>query len=556
MRTFLFGLGLCLLITACHKVNQYYALVDGQPWMYATYPTTYYVGDTMTLVGKMFIGHGGVLQVGAVQPSFLSVTSAPVGGTGPGDSTQSASFLITKEMGVGKNIPVSLTVNGITIQTPAITILQLSGVLGRTDTTLWVDQIVSWQPTNLADYQSLNIPLIVGSSVSSNGSIYFDNPWGIFSVIGGVVQPVLSAGSQLSDQNGPFTINKILGSAISFDGNTMAFSAAVSDNADTVNNYVFRLCTINIGSKSITTLNRTLEPLAAPAQAGTPGAFTGPVAQLNLVAAAIHTDVNGNWYFANIYEVPNPGNNMGSWYSNISDNPQNRQDGLELDNTCELGVDGNIRSIFSAAPLYASLPKVFKTPGYPTVYPGSTLVSPDGSTAYAPMSQDVSGFFYIGEYDLNKQVMLSAPSAGANFKFISYDTSSVTGATSTFVPYLNSVNFPNSFGVGEPNQLVALSNGYVLSNLGLSTLFAFNDLNQTFYCYAGTEQGILDGAPAVQNQTVGAAKYVNFALNGNFTYFNGVDAQGTVYYYTAPGSSYGSPVLGGPITFYKLYSKK
>jgi hypothetical protein len=550
MRTFLFGLGLCLLITACHKVNQYYNLVDGQPWMYATYPTTYYVGDTMTMTGKMFIGKGGVLQVGAVQPSFLSVISSPVGGgTGPGDSAQTVSFLITKEMGIGKNIPVSLTVNGITVQTPAITILQLSGVLGRTDTTLWVDQITSWQPTNLSDYQNQNIPLIIGSSVSSNGNIYFDNPLGVFSVIGGAVQPVLSVRSVLSDKNGPFTVNKVLGSAISFDGNTLAFSAAVSDNSDTVNNYVFRLCTMDIGSKTITTLNRTLELRGIPSQAGSPGPYTGPAANLNLVAAAIQTDVNGNWYFSNIYAVPYTGYDMGSWYSTVTDNPS-RGGQNELDNICELGVNGNIKSLFRMN--FPQPAQIFTAPGYPIVEINSTLISQDGSTAYIHSSLDqILYFFNVADYSLNDQALLSAPSALANYKFISYDTSAATGVASSFVQYgLNYYIYP-----GQPDQMLALPNGYVLINNGLSSLYAFNVLNQTMFCYAGTEQGIFDGAPAIQNQAAGAAKYVNFALNGNSTYFNGIDATGTIYYFTAP-ASYGSPVFSGPLTFYKLYSKK
>src|SRR5580692_971192 len=127
MRTFLFGLGLCLLMTACNKVNQHYNLLEAQPWIYSNYPTTYYVGDTMTITGKMFIGAGGILEVGTVQPSFLSdIKSSGGPGTGPADSTDEVRFLVTKEMGVGKNIPVTLTVHGVVLQSPAITIQQLS----------------------------------------------------------------------------------------------------------------------------------------------------------------------------------------------------------------------------------------------------------------------------------------------------------------------------------------------------------------------------------------------------------------------------------------------
>jgi hypothetical protein len=160
------------------------------------------------------------------------------------------------------------------------------------------------------------------------------------------------------------------------------------------------------------------------------------------------------------------------------------------------------------------------------------------------------------QYNLNLQVPLSAPGVAANYRFLSYDTSTVTGLPGQNISLpVAAYAFPN----GCPNILIPLANGYVLSNDGTPSLFAFNILNQTFFCYAGTEAGMLSGVPAVQSQSTGPAKYVNFALNGNATYFNGTDNTGAVYYYTAPSISvngYGGSVLGPPITFYKLYSKK
>ena len=556
MKVFLYGLGLCLLMTACNKVDQHYDLVAGQPWILGSYPTTYYVGDTMTISGLLFIGEGGTLQVGAVQPSFLSVTkTAGAPGTSAVDSQEIVRFLITKEMGVGNNIPVTLTARGLTIKSPSITIRQLTGLLARTDTTLVATQIASWQPANLSDYQSQNIPLIIGSSVSSNGSIYFDNPWGVFSVIGAAVQPVLSVGSQLSDQNGPFTVNKVLGSAISFDGSTLAFSVAVSDNSDTVNNYVFRFCTMDIGSKAVTTLNRTLELKGIPNQSGSPGAFTGAVAQLNLIAAGISADVNGNWYFTNIYSVPSSGSDMGFWYSSAADNPGSGDN--ELDNICELGTDGNLKSLFSFQPpnSYRASSSPFRTPGYPVDEIGGTLISQDGGVAFISTNYGES-LLNVAVYDLNQQVLLSAPPAEANYRFISYDTSTVTGEPAVGSgPFTVPIGF--TYNRGAPNPNFALPNGTILYG-GAASVYAFNVLSQTFYCYAGTEVGLLSGPPVVQNQATGPAKYVNFNLNGNWSYFDGIDSKGAVYYFTAPpGSSYyGQPVYGGPLTFYKLYSKK
>jgi hypothetical protein len=192
----------------------------------------------------------------------------------------------------------------------------------------------------------------------------------------------------------------------------------------------------------------------------------------------------------------------------------------------------------------------FKTPGFPVANLINTI-SLDGSTAYISDKFDPGYDNYnTAAYSLNEQVELSSPAPTANFKFLSYDTS-FTGTASTFIS-----EFSNSWVTtgGVPGQFLALSNGNVLSSL-TSSLYAFNVLNLTFYCYAGTEQGLFGNVPAVQDQSTGRAKYVNFTLNGNITYLIGTDALGAVYYFTAP-ATFIQPVYSGPITFYKLYSKQ
>jgi hypothetical protein len=562
MKVYLYVLGISLLLIACNKVQDHYNLVDSQPWISGgtysigpnegppsyTYPTTVYIGDTMSMFGKMFIGAGGILKIGGVTPAFVYTYKGP-------DSVDLVRFIITKGMGIGNNIPVTLSVPWNTIQGPSINIRQIAGGLGRTDTTLVAEQIASWTPSNYATYTNNNIPLIIGTSVSGNGVVYFSNPLGVFAVTGGSVQPIIQAGNRLSDNNGSFTVGKVMGSCISNDGNTLAFSVQVSDNADTLSNYVFRLCTMDMGSGTITTLNRTLEPMATLSQGNT-GSFSGPVAQIKMVATSIKADINGNWYFTNCYAVPSPGIDMGLWDSTVTDNP-----GIftaarnELDNICELGTSGKVQSILSIQS-GGSYSKGFSAPGIAIADMNNTAISLDGTTAFVHnVFNSTNSFFNEGAVNLNLQTTLAAPPVDAIYKYISYDTSSVTGWPSQIVQF---INFQNSYA-GSPPMTLALPNGYVLYDLGAPSLFAFNVLNETMYIYAGTEIGLVNGTPAAQDQTAGPAKWVNFAMNGNFTYFNGVDNKGAVYYFTTPGGSngYGSPTTGGaPLTFYKLYSSR
>ncbi|TDW96826.1 hypothetical protein [Dinghuibacter silviterrae] len=540
----------CLIITACHKVDQHYDLVNNQPWV-TTSGTTFYVGDTMTMQGKMFLDKGGYIRVDTVSPVFVSKIKVP----GPtADSLDQVRFLITKNMGIGKNIPVTVTANGITIQAPAITIHAFSGLLERTDTTLWVDQVASWQPTNPADYQTQSAPLIMGASVDAAGDVYFDNPLGIFAIKGGAAQAVIQGGTQLSDASGSFTIRHILGSAISYDGQTLGFSAEVKDNTDTAGNYVFRFCTMNLNTHTVTTLNRTLEPMAAPAHLAGPGPFEGAAASVNMVALFVSADYNGNWYFTNGYAVPDTLFPMSSWYTNFVVTRFSLEGSQNvLDNVCRLGTDGKLKSLFSYKPPsnLSSNPPLFNAPGYPVADITETLISPDGSTAvvHNKAASDATYSVNVAVYDLNLQVALSSPPAEAQYRFISYDTSLATGAGST--PITIPVYF-NFYG-NAPHTTFYLPNGNLLW-AGSPSVIAYNILNETCFCYAGTEQGLLSGVPAAQDNLTGRAKFVNFAQVGA-TYFCGMDSRGALYYFTAPGNSYGSAVTSGPLTFYKLYSK-
>lgn len=555
-----------LLIAACNKVQKEYNLVDGQPWISSgtynigpagslptyTYPSTVNVGDTMSLYGKMFIGHGGIIKVGSVTPTLVYQYSFP-------DSVDLVRFIVTKEMGLGSHIPVSVTVGSVTVEAQSITINQITGVLSQTDTTLMVSQIGSWTlPSNLSNFQSLGWPVIAGCSISGNGSSYFDNPLGVFRLAQGSVQSVISIGTQLKDSTGTFTVTRVFGSCISNDGNTLAFTVSVDDNTDTLSNYVFRFCTMNLQQNTVTTLNRTLEPIAPVAQDGNPGAFTGPVAHINMIPTSIKTDINGNWYFINSYCVPtvSAGPLIPVWYQALVDD-HSAETSTELDNLCRLGPDGKVSSLFSVLNGYD--PKTFPAPGFPVADVVWTSISTDGSTAFIHTQMDPNwGNYNVVDYDLNLQIPLSAPGPSANYRVISYDTSTITGLGA---PYINTTYltylYPN---VGSnSNVYLALSGAYVLTNQGTASMLALNVLNQTAYIYAGTEAALFGGTPAAaQDQTTGKAKYVNFNYNGNyylFTYFNGIDNQGNIYFYTTPAGfgSYGNASQFSPINFYKLY---
>lgn len=541
----------CLFFSACKKADNHFNDIVGQP--YAEDPPDYVksvlVGDTITLSGKMFIDQGGYIKIGNVKAVLASdkKTIAKDGST-----SDEVRIVITKEMGIGSNISVTLVTKGQSFSFPSITIRQFAAGQQRTDTTLFVEKVASFQPGNLSDYTNGGFTLLNNSSIAADGTICFDNPLGVFKVTGGQVQQIIKAGAVLKDDNGSFTIDHIVGSVISYDGTNITFSASVKDNADTTGNYVFRLCQLSLNSQHITTLNRTLMKKGKVSTDGTPGAFEGTASQLKIVAATLRTDANNNLYFSNCYTVESPNNDQGAIYNlintgaiyTLSSRP------YVIGNICKLTTDGKISSLFSLKPISGH--KVFNPPGFQVQVTCDYKIAPDGSVAYV---YDQLDFFYdisLTEYDLQKRIPLNSSGlAPITYRFISYDSNPVSTSGTNQLPVffaIETANINNS-----ASNLQPLPNGEILYGAG-GGIASLDILNQFSYCYAGTEISVEGGSPPpFQTQLVGKAKNVLFSNDDAYhLIFCGVDKTGAVYY--TPGNGY--DVLTAPIVFYKIYPKK
>src|SRR5258708_5189741 len=304
-----------LFFTACHKVDEHIRLIDNQPSL-ATgeidninkfgignyiFNTSYFVGDTAILIGRLFPDRPGTsIQIGAAAAVIVRKEQIVLGGL-----TLDVVWLpITRSMGIGSSIPVTINANGISMQGPFFSIHDFAAAKGRTDTTLYVSQLGAWLPANVAVYQAKRISLLNCSNVSGSGDLYFDNALGVFAVKNQQVTPVLSAGDQLTENGVGFTINHIEGSVISFDGNTLNFSAEVLENTpDTASFYIFRLSAMNLATRAVKTLNRTVVHKGMPSVAGymeNASPYEGGIGGIKILAEdPIRTDVIGDPFFFN-----------------------------------------------------------------------------------------------------------------------------------------------------------------------------------------------------------------------------------------------------------------
>ena len=553
-----------LSLFSCNKVSQYASQVAGQPSLATggygvfnygitnwVYPSTVVVGDTIEFIGKLFLDQGKTtIRIGDTTARLLWY--ADLSGTGA-SAIQIVKTVVTVGMGVGANRPVTVTANGASIQGPPITINQFN-LLEQTDTTLWVDQYGSnWFPDNLSYFQTNSIPMVMSTNTALNGTICFVNPLGVYTLTASGVQSQVVHGTVLQENGTTYSIDQVVGSGISADGNTLYVSASVlENNPDTVGKLIFRLFSMSLGApSSASTINRTEVPINGTTNE-TVTTFEGAAATLKLVAMSIQTDTKGNLYFTNIYPPQRSGVNAitGSfgqgWYYLIQQGYASSEGApaYGLNNMCSLSSSGQVKSILTDD--YGG----YSTPGYPVnvmIY----NVDETGSNVYAYNIEPNNVTTDLIQYSLTLHAPVSVtPSQTNGFTFISYDTSAQTGQS--FAPGA----FTGPYFANIYENMQVLPNG-VLVCVGDESLMGIILSEKVGYCYAGTEQG-LQNFQSQQIQVTGKAKWVNFyniidgspggiGVGGGFA---GLDQTGAVYYWG------GANDYTNGVAFYKLYSKK
>jgi hypothetical protein len=552
IRVCLYAIGMAGVFSGCKKVDDHSTMVLSQPWLsdyYTqasgsrlapinwTYPSTLLVGDTAILIGNLFPYRAGTqITIGNVPIQIVDTAQFATNYTtytaqGKLDAVR---FVVTKEMGVGNNRPVTVTANGTTIHGAPVSIQLVSAGVARTDTTLWVDQLAAWMPDNLNDYSQTSSYLVRNVHNDKAGNIYFSNKFSVQAVTNGNVHTLIKKGDILKDDKGSsFTIKQVIGSAVTFEGDALYFSTEILDNsADAQTNYIFRLCKMDLTTKVITTVNRTLVANGYAAdETGAP--FQGNIAQLKVVAVSLSTDIANNLYYTNVYAPGSRTDNHEFWYR----------------------VDGGISS---GAPTYDFLSCILLISRMDTSGKVHGLMYTDfsySSTGFLVSSgtylPDPSGKFIYGyvttnwirydmfQYDITEDDKGPVYNTyGENFVFHSYESNPLYKklAATGFItdPY--------------PPQLsitMQLTDGtmLVLSNNSLAN---YDLVNKSEYCYAGTETGLDATPPPEQNKKTGLAKWVDFAP----VTLIGQDKTGAVYYCT------GINDYTNGVTFYKLYPKK
>src|SRR5260221_183408 len=160
----------------------------------------------------------------------------------------------------GNTVAVTVTINGVTINAPAVKIQQYTNIASATDTTLVVEKVAEWLPANAALYKGTQLKLWMDGTVTNAGNVWFYNqPEGIFKITGGAVQPVLGPGAQVTPAGGTaFKIVYITGFTVDIDETVLYFSASTTEaSPDTASYYITRLCKMDLASGAVNVLNRS-----------------------------------------------------------------------------------------------------------------------------------------------------------------------------------------------------------------------------------------------------------------------------------------------------------
>jgi hypothetical protein len=237
---------LCTVLFACNKTDHFYEQLEGTPELAtlssAMYSTAYKVGDTMKIYGlQVKIGDAAPMQAESRPGLVILGSNARV-------TYDCIKVVITKEMGIGSNRPVTITGGGITLYCPAIEIYENAG-------------IALSDSLKIISYAALPANAVLFYCRDGRGSIYMYDNGSVHLLRNGQTQTVLAA---YADQQGSFSITRMFSGGVDRANKFLYFSALTEDGqSDNATHLIFRLCRVDLQSKEITTLNRTLVPKKA-----------------------------------------------------------------------------------------------------------------------------------------------------------------------------------------------------------------------------------------------------------------------------------------------------
>ncbi|NML39612.1 hypothetical protein HHL17_20600 [Chitinophaga sp. G-6-1-13] len=352
-------LGSCLF-SSCYKADNFKNTLDALPQVsYQTgysYRTSYTVGDTMKITGRLQPNNGLKIRIGnedAVIVAADSLHFRPFTGDTATIFMDWVKVLITGNMGSGAEIPVTITSGGRTINAASINIFGQYGE-GSFKKSLAL--------TAHADITSpYNIFL---NCINGKGDLYF------YEYTTGNLQHVRKDGTietlltreQLT--GGVYNIQTFIAGGV----NPQGTKAWISAQADTTYAFV----ELDLGTKKIKVLNHT-KTYTAP--------YTGGIGQVNVKVKAVYPDSKGNVFLVT------PGMQWGQEKDYSAVAKYNVTDGM-------------ISYQFRTAVSPEGLPGVDITdPDNPSVLK-LPLILPDESVMYLPGSNKLT------VYDLQSRVVI------------------------------------------------------------------------------------------------------------------------------------------------------
>jgi len=237
------GLILLILTAACKKAEKYYQKLDAQPEVKNIYQTVYGVGDTLTLDGRLNPANNLEINIGGISAIIASQTIVQ-------QTLDRVKIVITEEMGIGPDRPISITSAGNTIECRPIEIIE-SSQMGQ------LNGQVQWQRvTNLS---SGSTPIFCQNG---KGTVFFWTPAKSVTRITktGTITQVFN-GVMLSDGHDRFDIVNITASGVDPSERYLYFAAITTDgHADNQQNTIYRFCKVDLQNSQLITINRSALP--------------------------------------------------------------------------------------------------------------------------------------------------------------------------------------------------------------------------------------------------------------------------------------------------------
>ncbi|HBK30813.1 MAG TPA: hypothetical protein DDZ96_12625 [Porphyromonadaceae bacterium] len=238
---------LIITLFSCSDADNFYGELEKQPELLVDndYKAVYAIGDTLVIKGRLNPGNDLRIRIGGAEARPGNIRKYQVPHDNYGLEYDLVDIVITEEMGLGEDRPVTITSAGISIEAPAIEIVG--------------DALTAILDKQLQLVKVTDIP--AGATVlhyrGNDGNAYFwhngEKKLTRFVRETGQTAEVFNE----SHLEGNFSISEFYSGSISPDGTYFYFSAKVAEPGQSRTVEQWRLVRFNLQANGLETLNRT-----------------------------------------------------------------------------------------------------------------------------------------------------------------------------------------------------------------------------------------------------------------------------------------------------------